>query len=774
MKKLLTLFVLLSVLCVFASCNGENNNYSSGSVNEKNDMSILNTPPTSDSQSNNNQDGSKVTETENEEINLEITFRKEKVECYTQLELGKYEGRDFLNLGYGAYYRVIDTYEELCLLTEKGSSVSEAIFDTSVVLVLNRYEGCEDIGRIGYKNFVFEGEKAKITLYDWKSSFHMVDAMEWNETVYLKIPKEDMENIGNTIGGEITIERDTVELLDAAQISADNTKVSLGTVKLIDGDKLDDFLKENNITDRLNWMYIYGSSIQDYRILVICHNSRGINSDYSLTKSYESIGYGDLNINGTDIEVTRFYNVESDEKANIIEFVAIPKTQIGEGGYTNITLNETEYEIKTIPYEKSIEETVVVDVPKYEYYNFIELGIYYYDNQLPSGSSYHIITSKNELEIYVENSYLEESFFDDNYIVVLRIENSNNLDAFGIRDLRFNKEGKLVASMETGAERYKIDTEELVDIREEMFESSLFQAEYFYITVKKSDFYFNENNQNKIGNLEINITDYEKRGGYNTEYYNPNMEYSVEENSAWIITNIEEAEKFYAETGIYLGRKLEEGKFLFVYYGNSGYSILFDNFISENSNVYIDMSCLYAKEDYEPLFYVVSIDLTRLNCTSKKITAHITKYTQTKAGKYVLPEKIWKELESFNVSHYGGQNLIKVTSFDYQIIKDEEGYKNIISEYTRLTEYPSVDFENSVLVAYYQYEPCTACPSSTKFGNIHVGNGIMYIDKAVESHIGGAAMNPTLYFIVIEKEYFDTEPHNICLIEGRYYLQIDR
>ena len=75
---------------------------------------------------------------------------------------------------------------------------------------------------------------------------------------------------------------------------------------------------------------------------------------------------------------------------------------------------------------------------------------------------------------------------------------------------------------------------------------------------------------------------------------------------------------------------------------------MFNNFISEATNIYIDMSYVTKTSESEPKFYVVQIDKSSIKCMSDSVTAHIFVYEQKKAMWRDLPEIMEKpSLESF-------------------------------------------------------------------------------------------------------------------------------
>ena len=729
MKKLFVLLVAVMLTLALLSCGQSETVGTSESTQSTQPTTEVNNDQKPD-------DGNKTPAHENGLVWNTVTS---SVACYPQIEAGSYYGSDFKGTTKpGAYYRVIESYEEFCTLTANGRNFPEALFESSVVIVLHRYMGSRDIGIIGYGGFEQEGEGASLVLYAWDSDMHLVDAVEWKETVYLQIPKKDYNPSSTVVGGEINLIRKSTKILDKTEINAQATDIEPGSAYLIDAADLKEFLQEHTVSENLeelNWMRYSSYSLYNYQILVMCYENEG----------YEHIFYGNLSLDGNRLFIERFNYSNQKSQRRVIEFVAIPDAVFsGNERITELTVIQKEHISNTLVPNSTVTETVKIETStKIEYYDFLDLGIYYYDDWFEGNRGYHIISSYDELKYFVEDyEKIDPTFFNTTYVVALKVGGYVPKYSYGIRNIGFNDNGNLVVTMDhDGSDRVIYEN------------NRVFQDEYCYIAIPKRELSFSSSRSWGTG-LSVIANNYQHRSGHVTYTYAPLNGYKVKENSTWLITNAYENKDFMLATGIDLTFRLEGyyNKALFVYYGKAGYNTVFNNFITEATNIYIDMSYVAETSESEPKFYVVQIDKSSIKCMSDNVTAHIFVYEQKKASWRDLPEIMEKpSLESFYADGYNNYKIYKEPEFVYQIITNEEEYSQIISEYTTFSVVPSVDFEKHFLVAYYAVEGCTGCPGSVVFSNARYANNRLFIDKYYKGHGGGEAETPTLYFIAVER-----------------------
>lgn len=669
--------------------------------------------------------------------------------CYPSVDAGEYYGKDFNGIVFGeSQFRIIRNYEEFSTITERGEYFPKSIFDDSVILVICTY-GQTDEFVFGYSNFEVNNKNASIISYRAESDFDSQSLGAAKKIQYCKMQKEAVDS--TIVSGSLEVSANTSTLLDYAVLDSNNENIRAGSVWLIDANGLEAFLAQQGISGSPSWGRYSDYSDKEYKILIMCHT----------TTISEMIGYSSVIVNEHNISIDRTYfkNQNNTEK-KIIELVAIPEeiTKALTGKNPYLVVNNAEIQKESFSPIQRVEETFIVEKEQYQYYDYLELGIYYYESEMPTdGFAYHIISRYDELLASVEKPFVDEALFDENYVVVLRMNGYVPSKFFGIRNLNFSAENILCASVELGDRTYSND----------------FQSEYCYVVVPKNKFnYYSSHTGNghpKIGKLNVTFSNYWERGEYRVSTLKPMENYQIKEDSVWIIKNLLEARDFEIETGISVGRYLEKNKVLFIYYGKRDEKTQLAGFLSDENNIYINMSYRYDEKANEPKFFLCSIYSDLLKATSSTINAHIFTYQQNKAISYKSEGAEVEYYDNFYASHYEGQTLQKIPEFTYMIIKNQSEYERVLTQYTSFEAFPVADFDRCYVLAYYVYEPCTGCDSASYFGNLRYANGRVYLDHYKKAHGGGDAMNSTLYFILIDKEELDKEITNVYLIEKDNY-----
>ncbi len=657
--------------------------------------------------------------------------------CYPQLDCGEYFGKEFI-ASTESEYKIIDTYEELCNATSLGAKFPRSIFDNSFILILYRYEGAEDIGRIGYKDFSYVDNKATITVHTWSADYIDESPQEWKELVYLQIPSE-VKPKNNVIGGRLTIEKDETKLYDMAQVQAYNTNHENGTAWLLEANELNDFLTENRIA-ALNWKKYSSYTDKDYKILAL----------YIETTHPNPIGYGRLYVNENKIDIRREYSVDSiAQSISLFEFVAIPSEEIpiSFNDKTQLTIEHfgSYKEIKTG--EIRVTQTIKAQELSYQYYEMLDLGVYYYFDQLPSTNAYHVIKSYEELERYVEKPWsLSEADFDENVVLVLKIAKYEPDTAFGIRDVSYSDRSMLRATLDYG--RYYVEKD---NVQEEL--SYQEGGNYYYLLAPRSE--HDSKYREEKGSLYLTVNSLDNRAQYYAYDYKPNENYQLKPNTSWILTNYFDFGDFLRETGVDLFHHFSyaidhQNKFVFVYYGELPWHAGFGGFLSNGENAYIDVSYYDNKDTYEPRLFAMEISKDLLHCTGEEVTVHMAEYRQKEAVRRDGVDTFFQAADSFYVDSESN-NLTKNPDFEWKLISNNSELLLELAKYTSLTKAPiDIDFENQRVLAYYVVHGCTGCPGANSFGNIKVANNIMFVDNYVKSHSGGEAETSALHFIVID------------------------
>ena len=737
MKRIFTLIILLLLVALTVSCT-DTEHTENGSKN-----GIVSNPDT--------QSSSKLDEEGNQDIEpseppkqdpthftkADTTVSFEKNEYYSFLELGSYLGHDLS--GRGSYFRILETYDEIVNLTSNGRYFNKEQLKDYYVVVLYRYAGYSDDGVIGYKDFNIDGDNASITLHSWSSDLYEVTPAKGENIVFLRVPKSEIE-IDKTIGGKITITYDDFYLYESTYVEVEKGKYKNNTSWVIAHKNIDEFLEQNGIKD-FDWHMLGRYIRQSHTYIAV----------YMETVHPDSIGYGNLIVKGNEISIKREYESENESSLkSIIELVAVPTEKL-KTGVINVNICQTENSLMSIPSAPVVIKTEITDKGSYNYYDFIDLGVYYYEEELRENNAFHIITSYEELEKYTEKAHnLTKEFFETNVVVVLKISGTDILDVYGIRNIGFGNSAILQATIETGKEDWK----------ESGSVNGPFQFNICYVSVPREDIYRNYY-QNK-GELSVKKNKLSRYDNLYSDYFTPVDGYDVPLNSAWLLTSTKEIQSFYKETGIRissLGSKLQ-----IVYYGYLGDNPYFYDLHSNEKNIYMDVSCVKT-EDAEPRFYILDVDWSLIKCLGNVITIHLIKYEQNSARTLPSKNEPLKINSSFYASGYNPTHLTNTPDFEWKLIQNSTELDELIKGYTNILEYEEVDFEKQLVIAHYYVEGCTDCPGATNFGNIRVANKKMYVDKYFRSHWGGCAETSALYFIIVNRDDIKEEVEDIVFIE---------
>lgn len=743
MKKILTMIIALLVILLIVSCGTIHTDNSSTPTGDSSSSSVAGTP---DKENN-----------KEENTPLALYIEEKADEFYPMIDCGRFEAADFAHIALNTYeYRIIDTHEELIAKTTGGAGYSSTIFEENVVLALHTYRICDSYEAVGYYDFTFDGKRTSIKTVEIEPTVSREGEIV-RETVYLLIPKEDIVfEESSAVGGLMDIQREEVEFLQMMQIPLTNSTLAPNTAYLLEEGEITEFLSENGV-DILPQFEI----TEAYKVIA---RVLDVNTPASL-------GYNVLSSLEGHLSIERLYKSDAEYSSTpVLELIAIPKEMLASASYTSLNVTERQLVCHEYSYEKIITNTVIVNEKSNDYYDFLNLGIYYYDSQLPEGMAYHVITTKAELDSYVENPYLEESFFENNYVVVLRLNGYAPLYTLGIKQI-VNTDGVLTVYMDDDSRFNRSNENE--QVQEDLFEEEKFQSQYCYVSVPKDKVDIMDREDN-IGSAYLVFSDIDDEEHYYTTVYgNIGEGYTPSMDSVWIVVEGADAQEVRLATGIDVSRNMKKGEFLLVYYGKAPYDTRFLDCQSNENNVYIEMNYIDHGVEYAPRLYVTRIPLSSLNCTEREVTVHLLKYRQQYAKVMDAPDKLVQYNSSFFASHYEGNTIAKVPKNEYTVIESQEAYEEFLSEHTNFEVYPSIDFEIWNVIAYYQYEPCTNCDNSTAFCNVRVGDRVMYIDKRVEGHMGGTAMNPTIYFIAVEKAHFEGGMDTIYFIEKHYAMDWD-
>ncbi len=737
MKKMLTLITALLVVLLIVSCGTIHTDNSSTPTGDSSSSFVAGTPD----KDNNKEENTPLT----------LYIEEKANEFYPMIDCGRYEGTEFARIDINTYeYRIIDNYDELCELTALGAGYSSTLYNESVILALHTYHICDKFEAVGFYDFNFDGKHASIKSVRTEQSTSKEGEIV-RETVYLQIPKALIENSETAlVGGVIDVKEEEIEFLPMAEIPLDGLASIPNSPYLLEPDEIDSFLESNNISDRPLW-----GIKEEYKVFLLAYDAN----------TPKPLGYNVLSSDTGNLKIERVSMSDSQlSKSATLELVAIPKSMLASSSYEGAELTKRELTCKEFSNKKTIVKTVVVDSQSCEYYDFLNLGIYYYDSELPNGYAYHIITSLEELREYVENPYLASTFFQNNYVVVLRLNGYNPTTTIGIRKLECTNNA-LTVYMDTGITINRDEPQDdLLEQEKEYIGNGSFQSEYCYLSIPKTHIDIGAIGNN-IGSVALEVSDLGGVVGYRTTVYSLRNEYDPLLNTAWIIVDGADMQAFMAETGVDIRHLMKKGKFIFAYYGRAAYETKFIKCLSNEDNLYIDMSYLHGNTEQNERLFVIQLSLDLLNCTSKEITVHVTRHDQLYAKMLDAADKTITIQDSFHASHYEDHNFKKAPENEITVLENQEAYEAFLSEHTSIELYPVVSFDEWNIIAYYQYEPCTGCDDHTTFGNVRAKNGMMYIDKYEEGHWGGAAMNSTIYFIAVEKSYFEGGIEAIRFIE---------
>ncbi|MBE6674804.1 MAG: hypothetical protein E7596_06825 [Ruminococcaceae bacterium] len=771
MKKIITLLIALALFSLLLISCADTEIPSGNLPSSTKDSQGESSPPSGEtalsqpttSQPNDQPPTDEEQNTPKDPVPVVISQFLNNQDYYPELKCGEYYGKDFMGTGENQY-RIIDTYEELCTRTAKGANFPESIFDDSIVLVIYRFEGTEDVGRIGYKDFKVTDGKASITMHSCRADYIDEIPAEWQEIVYLQLPKIDISENGNTIGGKLTVNRDKTKLYDMAQAEVYNTSLKLGTAYLLEPNELQGFLEKNSIAS-LNWKGYSSCENRDYKILVL----------YMETAYPSPIGYGKVLMGENSLTITREYNKSTaKQKKAVFEFVAIPSEEI------NISFNEeTQLTIEHFGNFKEIKvdetrvyQTIKAYEPSHQYYEMLDLGVYYYFDMLPSTNAYHVIKSYEELEKYVEKPWsLSEADFKENAVLVLKIDKYDPEKAFGIRNISYSDRSLLRATLDYG--RYYVEKE---DVQEELSKEYQNGSYYYYLLVPRVE--HDSKYREEKGSLNLTVNKLENRKDYYVYDYKPDASYQLKPNTSWILTNNADFGNFLRETGVNLLHHFSyevdyQNKFVFAYYGALPWHTGFGGFLSNGENAYIDVSYYDNKNTYEPRIFAMAISKDLLHCTGEEITVHMAEYKQKEAVRRDGVDTICIPNNSFYVGGYRFEEngIIKEPDFEWKLIGNSSELLLALAKYTNLPKPPiDMDFKTQCVLAYYVEHGCTGCPDANSFGNVRVANNIMFIDNYVKNHSGGEAITPALHFIVIDNSDITAAFDRVVFLQKRAYV----
>ena len=730
MKKIVCLIWALICLIAFVSCGNDAGVASSSSQ------------PVTTSSTENSGDNPDTGEAKW----LTLVESEKEQKLYPVIEAGQYKGTEFINVPKGAYYRVIENYEDLCRLTAYGANLPESIFEDSVVLALHRHEGVEDIGRIGYHSLDITENGVSLTVSAWYGGYWFVDAWEWTETVYLRVPVQEYESQYGFHYGELELKREEIRIFDNTEVyEIDGDSLEDGVVSFVNPGELEQFLNELGITEMpFDWMReVYTSG--EYTVLA-----------YITREIRDGAYYGGISISGAELRFTYSYTSDANKETGVfLNLVAIPLSCLEDNEYETVSVTNLEYLVGKLLPDSEITQTVIAQTSVQNYYQFLDLGIYYYEELFSEllgdeKYGYDIITSYDELCRSVQDPFLSPSFFEENCVIVLRLGMYITLNnQYGIKSIELNKNDSTIC----------VQIDEVYNV--EKLEEYRFYI--YYVSVPKEELGIQDAEMEySFGEANVTVNGYSSTRMYR---YSSQREYDFDENKFWLITNYYEKESFYNETGVNISAPNAD-EFWLVYYGKTGSSTVLEKFESTGERIYITLRYVDGLTGNECKFYAVKIKESLLNCYAAEVTVYVNVIVMSQVTLLENQNKEDKILNSEYASHYGAQNLIKVPEFTYKILTNDDEYFALIAEYTTL-EQRKIDFERYNLIAYYKYEGCTGCPSATTFANVNCGNGKMYIEKLVEDHWGGAAMTHSLYLILVEKEYFTDDISKILFVEKR-------
>ena len=757
MKRLSLILLAMLLLLLLISCTEESTDTTKSTENGGDTVSTVDSSNTD------------VKNDPEEGAELVADIESSTTEYYETLDCGEYEGDEFDYAGeLKSYYAVMKSYSSLCRRTEKGSDYSEEIFKDSYVVALYRHFYFRVPGKeIGYRNIRISGGKVCIDRHVWDAQFTEQEYGDFTTVTYLRVPKADIEGDENLPfdvldEGEITVSEVTTWVNDTAVATVENTGYENGTAWLLETSELEGFLAEQGLGKYLNWNKkcececgFYYCSTQ-YKILAIYLELDGT----GFTTYDRPIGYGEISVNGNSISIKRSYRAHTMEtkKIKVFEFVAINTEELEglNGKPTSITVKNAEHVRRGVERRGGYySSSVNVEEKDYGYYDMLDLGVFFYDSELTGDNAYRIITSYGELSGCVDNPFVEADIFDNSYIVVIKTNNYDTNKINGIRDVYFNGRGTLCATIEYGS-------------LDEM-DSVYFPYNYSYICVPKEKLDIEGKELTGELFLKVNI---DVLGGYSHICHSESEKY-LALNQVWFINTHRGVESFeFLHSNIDLDPYYRSGTVLLIYYGKLAENAEFYNLKIEGERLYIDV--IHKGTEYEkgPYFHIIELDSALFDGAPDSLTVNITKYTRTLATRIEKDGELTESYLSFYATHYGENRLTKTPEFDYLVIDNAEQLSTVVTEYTNIdvTTISTVDFENSYVIAYNVVQGCTGCAYATSFENARMGNGVLYIDKYLDSHGGRDALTRALHLIIVPKEYITQEIKDVVFISEPGYL----
>ena len=788
MKKLLVLLVALTLSCLLISCGDEGVNSSIST--ESHDVSSTQSSQIGESVDVPTSSGSEdkvdvpPIDPPNEESELFATFEENSIEYYQTLACGEYFGNAFDGAeGRSCYYSVIKTYKELCATTERGSDYKEEIFENNYVLVIYRpYNYVEINSFIGYRGFTVSRGNVFIERHYHDGDFVESIRAEGVDLQYVLVPQKAIdlydEKVEEAIpeysvpaSGKLNISSQAVYIYDTAFCrTGTNTGYKDGQAWIIEPSELNQFLSDNGITASWNRTcdcqcdYYHCSTA--YKILIIYRDATG--TGVGLYNS--PFGYNFAYADGDTLSIIRHSKTSATGYLNIegFELVAIPNSAFVSDykDITNINIESIGHVI-TSPERNDVDLSNLANVEQksYSYYEFLDLGIYYYYDKLPSGDAYHIITSHEELKKYVSNPFVSAKEMENNYVIAIKIdgyeyERLENI-IYGIRELGFDKNGVLCATTDVGYCRNDDEAEVI----------NHYPDNVLYIIVPKTELDI----EGKALARNMRLTKVEDEDAYRHSFTGISKSYFTQ-NQVWMVGTY--AKKDSLESSLYVDfdsyiTTLGNGELYLVFYGKLRSNPRFYNFRIDGKNMYIDIVEDAGKEEPKGYFYVVKLDNIIDYSEDKTYKMNITRYTREPAS-IRRGEYLTESLYSYVLSNDADVGLPKEPDFEWKLIDNYDTLSEIFAEYGGIypnAQLKSIDFETAYILAHYTVESCIECHSAASFENVRYGNGCLYVDKYYDNHGGGEAESPCLYFVVIPKEYVTGEVTNVAVLQKNTYAK---
>ena len=466
----------------------------------------------------------------------------------------------------------------------------------------------------------------------------------------------------------------------------------------------------------------------------------------ALTLSCLLISCGNQGVNSSIS--TESHDVSSTQSSQMGESVDVPTSSNAVGD------NIQDKPVGVLGNATSVQEK------KYNYYEFLDLGIYYYYDKLPSGPAYHIITDYEELKRYVEKPFITKEELNSSYVIAVKTGTQEGYDIentlYGIRELHFDQNGELSAVAEQGIYR----RDDYVDV------INPYPTDVVYILVSRTEL----DTEGKALQGSLNLTlfmDYDSY--YHT--YTGISENGLPLGQAWIIDSDNAKNSFEkAHPQIDLDPHVYRDKLLLVYYDTLGADIHFRNFRQENGEIFFDIRQKSEQIDENGCFYIVRVDKKSFVGNVEEQNVNVIKYEYEEAKIRIGGDLLTETLVSFVAGDYAELGLIKIPEFEWKLIDSQEALLEILTVYTNTSLENSIwniDFESSYVLLHYAVEACTGCSASVDFENVRYSNGCLYVDKYYESHEGGDAESRSLYFIVIPKEKITGEITNVYVEENK-------